>query len=126
MAHLTGLKQTYVAYIINLLSVKSDTPELCDYAKQLITLLKNIINIGNNKILTELAPNLESIFVIYIFDLTELLNQQQHFDFDSCRFRYQNLATINSHITNFTQQYKQNGCYDSHELDQLKKMLLLL
>ena len=122
MAHLTGLKQTYVAYIINLLSVNSDTPELCDYAKQLITLLKNIINIGNNKILTELAPNLESIFVIYIFDLTELLDQQLHFD--SCQFRYQNLATINFHITNFTKQYKQNGHYDSHELDQLKKMLL--
>jgi hypothetical protein len=124
MAHLTGLKQTYVAYIINLLSVKSDTPELCDYAKQLITLLKNIINIGNNKILTELAANLESIFIMYIFDLTELLNQQLHFD--RCRFRYQNLATINSHITNFTQQYKHNGHYDSHELHQLKKMLLLL
>ena len=124
MANLTGLKQTYVAYIINLLSVKSDTPELCDYAKQLITLLKNIINIGNNKILTELAANLESIFIIYIFDLTELLNQQLHFD--SCRFRYQNLATINSHITNFTEQYKQNGHYDSHEVAQLKKMLLLL
>jgi hypothetical protein len=124
MAHLTGLKQTYVAYIINLLSVKSDVPELCDYAKQLIILLKNIINIGNNKILTELAANLESIFVIYIFDLTELLNQQ--LNFNTCRFRYQNLATINSHITNFTQKYKQNGYYDSHELDQLKKMLLLL
>jgi len=122
MAHLSGLKQTYVVYIINLLSVKSDTPELCDYAKQLITLLKNIINISGNKILTELAANLESIFVIYIFDLTELLNQQLHFD--RCRFRYQNLATINLHITNFIEQYKQNGYYDSHELDQLKKMLL--
>ena len=126
MAHLSGIKQTYVAYIINLLSVKSDIPELCDYAKQLITLLKNIINISNNKILTELAANLESILVIYIFDLTELLDQQLHFDFDSCRFRYQNLTIINSHITNFTEQYKQNGYYDSHELDQLKKMLLLL
>jgi hypothetical protein len=122
MSHLTGLKQSYVAYIINLLSVKSEVPELCDYAKQLIILLKNIINISSNKILTELAANLESIFVIYIFDLTELLNQQLHFD--SCRFRYYNLATINSHITNFTEQYKQNGYYDSHELDQLKKMLL--
>jgi hypothetical protein len=84
--------------------------------------LKNIINICGNKILTELADNLESIFIIYIFDLTELLHQQLHFD--SCRFRYQTLATINSHITNFTEQYKQNGHYDSHELDQLKKMML--
>jgi len=64
---ITALKQTYVSYIIELSRVKNICPEINDYAKQFIILLKHIINYNDNWMLNELSDNLESILVVYIY-----------------------------------------------------------
>ena len=53
LTNLSGLNKIYLNYIINLLSFKSNVPELNDYAKQLIILLKYIINIDNNLLVAD-------------------------------------------------------------------------
>ncbi len=127
---LSGLKRVYVNYVIELLSFTSNEPILQDYAKQFIDLLKYIINIHNNLVLNELSENLESIIVVYIFDLSELLNNQVRFDTnrEKCGVmtRYKNLVIANNAVKDLLANYDEYGDCDLQELDNVKQILLQL
>ena len=123
---LSCLERVYVIYIIDLLTFKSVVPELNDYAKQFIILLKYIININNNILITELKPNLDSILVTYIIDLSELLNHNLNINNTICLQKYQNLVIANKNVTKTVKNYNQYGEIICYELDNLKKMLLQL
>ena len=123
---LTCLERVYVIYIIDLLTFKSVVPELNEYAKQFIILLKYIININNNILITELKPNLDSILVTYITDLSELLNHCLNINNPKCLQKYQNLVIANKNVTKIVKNYNQYGEIICYELDNLKKMLLQL
>lgn len=127
---LSGLKRVYVNYVIDLLSFTSNEPILQDYAKQFIDLLKYIINVHNNLVLNELSENLESIIVVYIFDLSELLNNQVRFDTnrEKCGVmtRYKNLVIANNAVKELLANYDEYGDCDLQELDNVKQILLQL
>ena len=123
---LTCLERVYVIYIIDLLTFKSDVSELNDYAKQFIILLKYIININNNVLISELKPNLDSILVTYITDLSELLNHNLNINNTNCLQKYKNLAIANNNITKIVKNYNQYGEIICYELDNLKEILLQL
>ena len=123
---LTCLERVYVIYIIDLLTFKSDVSELNDYAKQFIILLKHIINIDNNLLVAELKPNLDSILVTYIYDLSELLNNSLNINDINCLKRYQNLVIANKNIIEIVKNYNQYGEYICQDVNILKKMLLQL
>lgn len=127
---LSGLKRVYVNYVIELLSFTSNEPILQDYAKQFIDLLKYIINVHNNLVLNELSENLESIIVVYIFDLSELLNNQVRFDTnkEKCGVmsRYKNLVIANNAVKELLANYDEYGDCDLQELDNVKQILLQL
>ena len=123
---LTCLERVYVIYIIDLLTFKSDVSELNDYAKQFIILLKYIININNNVLISELKPNLDSILVTYITDLSELLNHNLNINNTNCLQKYKNLAIANKNITKIVKNYNQYGEIICYELDNLKEILLQL
>jgi len=122
----TGLERVYINYVIDLLTFKSNISELNDYAKQFIILLKYIININNNQLVSELKTNLESILVTYIFDLVELLNHNLNINNTKCLQRYQNLVIANSTITEIVNNYNETGEIICYELNNLKKRLLQL
>lgn len=126
METLTCLERVYVIYIIDLLTFKSNIPELNDYAKQFIILLKYIININNNNLISELKPSLDSILVTYIIDLSELLNHNLNINNINCLQKYQNLVMANKNITKIVKNYNQYGEIICYELDNLKEMLLQL
>ena len=123
---LTCLERVYAIYIINLLSFKSNVPELNDYAKQFIILLKYVININNNQLVSELKPNLDSILVTYITDLFSLLNNCLNINNTNCLQRYQNLVIANKNIIKIVKNYNQYGEIICYELNNLKEMLLQL
>jgi len=127
---LSGLKRVYVNYVIELLSFTSNEPILQDYAKQFIDLLKYTINVHNNLVLNELSENLESIIVVYIFDLSELLNNQVRFDTnkEKCGVmsRYKNLVIANNAVKDLLANYDEYGDCDLQELDNVKQILLQL
>jgi len=124
LTNINGLDRIYLNYIINLLSFKSTVYELNDYAKQFIILLKYIININNNLLVSELKPNLESILVTYIFDLTKLLNNSLDIKNTDCLQRYQNLVIANKNIIEIVKNYNQYDEYICQDVKILKKMLL--
>ena len=126
LTNLSGLNKIYLNYIINLLSFKSNVPELNDYAKQLIILLKYIINIDNNLLVAELKPNLDSILVTYIFDLSELLNNSLNNNKQNYLKRYLNLVIANKNVIEIVKNYNQYGEYICQDVKFLKKMLLQL
>jgi hypothetical protein len=111
---------------MDLLTFKSDVPELNDYAKQFIILLKYIININNNVLISELKSNLDSILVMYITDLSELLNHSLNINNTNCFQKYQNLSIANKNITKIVKNYNQYGEIICYELDNLKELLLQL
>ncbi len=127
---LSGLKRVYVNYVNELLSFTSNEPILQDYAKQFIDLLKYTINVHNNLVLNELSENLESIIVVYIFDLSELLNNQVRFDTnkEKCGVmsRYKNLVIANNAVKDLLANYDEYGDCDLQELDNVKQILLQL
>lgn len=120
---LTPLKQTYISYIVDLMKLKSDTAEIADYSKQFIILLKHIINYTDNWILNELSENLESILVVYIYDLSQLLQHKLIFDNISIE-RYKNLILANKYIINILKTYKNRDEMIYKELVLLKQILL--
>ena len=126
LTNLNGLNKIYLNYIINLLLFKSNVHELNDYAKQFIILLKHIINIDNNLLVAELKPNLDSILVTYIYDLSELLNNSLNINDINCLKRYQNLVIANKNIIEIVKNYNQYGEYICQDVNILKKMLLQL
>ena len=123
---LTCIERGYVIYIIDLLTFKSNVPELNDYAKQFIILLKYIININNNILVSELKPNLDSILVTYITDLSELLKHSLKINYTNCLQKYKNLVRANKNITKIVKNYNQYGEIICSELDKLKEILLQL
>jgi hypothetical protein len=120
---ITALKQTYVSYIIELTKVTNICPEINDYAKQFIILLKHIINYNDNWILNELSENLESILVVYIYDLSQLLQNKLSFTNISVE-RYKNLILANKHVINILKTYKTRDEIVYKELVLLKQILL--
>ena len=128
--NISGIKKAYVNYVIDLMSFTSDEPILQDYAKEFINLLKYIINVNNNSVLNELGENLQSILVVYIFDLVELLNHQTQFDTskEKCHvmMRYKNLVIANNNVKDLLNNYKQYGECHLVELNNVKKILLSL
>jgi hypothetical protein len=123
---LTCLERVYVIYIMDLLTFKSVVPELNDYAKQFIILLKYVININNNILISELKPNLDSILVTYITDLSDLLHNSLNINNTNCFQKYQNLVIANKNITKIVKNYNQYGEIICYELDNLKELLLQL
>jgi len=111
---------------MDLLTFKSVVPELNDYAKQFIILLKYVININNNVLISELKPNLDSIIVTYITDLSELLHNSLNINNPNCFQKYQNLVIANKNITKIVKNYNQYGEIICYELDNLKELLLQL
>ena len=121
---ITALKQTYVSYIIELTKVTNICPEINDYAKQFIILLKHIINYTDNWILNELSDNLESILVVYIYDLTQLLQNKLKLDNIVSEKRYQNLTLANKYVIDILKTYKSRDEMGYKELVLLKQILL--
>ncbi len=121
---ITALKQTYVSYIIELTKVTNICPEINDYAKQFIILLKHIINYTDNWILNELSDNLESILVVYIYDLTQLLQNKLKLDNIVSEKRYQNLVLANKYVIDILKTYKTRDEMGYKELVLLKQILL--
>jgi len=111
---------------MDLLTFKSVVPELNDYAKQFIILLKYVININNNILISELKPNLDSILVTYITDLSDLLHNSLNINNTNCFQKYQNLVIANKNITKIVKNYNQYGEIICYELDNLKELLLQL
>jgi hypothetical protein len=121
---ITALKQTYVSYIIELTKIKNICPEINDYAKQFIILLKHIINYTDNWILNELSDNLESILVVYIYDLSQLLQNKLKLDNIVSEKRYQNLVLANKYVIDILKTYKTRDEMGYKELVLLKQILL--
>lgn len=121
---ITALKQTYVSYIIELTKVTNICPEINDYAKQFIILLKHIINYTDNWILNEISENLESILVVYIYDLSQLLQNKLSFTNTISEKRYQNLILANKYVINVLKTYKTRNEMVYKELVLLKQILL--
>ena len=121
---ITALKQTYVSYIIELTKVTNICPEINDYAKQFIILLKHIINYTDNWILNELSDNLESILVVYIYDLSQLLQNKLKLDNIVSEKRYQNLTLANKYVIDILKTYKSRDEMGYKELVLLKQILL--
>ena len=74
----------------------------------------------------ELKPNLDSILVTYIYDLSELLNNSLNINDINCLKRYQNLVIANKNIIEIVKNYNQYGEYICQDVNILKKMLLQL
>jgi len=121
---ITSIKQTYVSYIIELSRVKNICPEINDYAKQFIILLKHIINYNDNWMLNELSNNLESILVVYIYDLSQLLQNKLSFTNTISEKRYQNLVLANKYVIDILKKYKTCDEMAYKELVLLKQILL--
>jgi len=92
---LSATKLTYLKFIIQMFPLLNDV-KLATFAKQLIRLLQNIINVDKNHILLELENGLTSVLVTYIFDIVELIKGQ--LDLEKYEPRHKNLVAINQQI----------------------------
>ena len=122
--NLSGLESIYINYVIQLKMLKTHEPNLNNYAKEFITLLKYILNLNKNNIISELKPNIESILVTYILDLSNLLNNKL-FGNDYL-IRYENLKVANERISQIIKKYEIYGENIYNELEKLKYLLLQL
>ena len=122
--NLSGLESIYINYVIQLKMLKSHEPNLNNYAKEFITLLKYILNVNKNNIVSELKPNIESILISYILDLSNLLNNKL-FGNDYL-IRYENLKIANERISQIIKKYEIYGENIYNELEKLKYLLLQL
>ena len=122
--NLSGLESIYINYVIQLKMLKSHEPNLNNYAKEFITLLKYILNVNKNNIVSELKPNIESILISYILDLSNLLNNKL-FGNDYL-IRYENLKIANERISQIIKKYEIYGENNYNELEKLKYLLLQL
>ena len=77
-----------------------------------------------NNIISELKPNIESILVTYILDLSNLLNNKL-FGNDYL-IRYENLKVANERISQIIKKYEIYGENIYNELEKLKYLLLQL
>ena len=118
------MERIYINYVIQLKMLKSHEPNLNNYAKEFITLLKYILNVNKNNIVSELKPNIESILISYILDLSNLLNNKL-FGNDYL-IRYENLKVANERISQIIKKYEIYGENIYNELEKLKYLLLQL
>jgi hypothetical protein len=80
--------------------VLKDIPKLMEYVCQLMTLLRYAINIKKDPVLEELDECFTSLMLTYIFDISELINQQINnpTDIEKYKDRHDNLIRINKEI----------------------------
>jgi hypothetical protein len=102
---LSALKLSYIQLIMHLFDLLNDQ-RLKKYAIPLIHLLQKIINIQNNDILLELEDALSSVLITYIYDLTNLLNDQ--LDLIQYEPRHKNLLIIHMRINDLLLNYDQS------------------
>jgi len=118
LSDLSDTKTKYVYYMFQLAQVK--IPKIIEYVCQLMTLLRYAINIKNDSVLQELDECFTSLMLTYIFDISELINQQinEKPNIEKYNDRHQNLIRINKEI-----EYQVNN-YDPCYLNEFKQTLL--
>ena len=118
LSDLSDTKTKYVYYMFQLVQVKN--PKLMEYVCQLMTLLRYAINIKKDTVLEELGECFTSLMLTYIFDISELINQQinEPTDIEKYNDRHQNLIRINKEI-----EHQVNN-YNSYYLNEFKQTLL--
>jgi hypothetical protein len=118
LSDLSDTKTKYVYYMFQLVQVKN--PKLMEYVCQLMTLLRYAINIKKDPVLEELDECFTSLMLTYIFDISELINQQinEPTDIEKYNDRHQNLIRINKEI-----EHQVNN-YNSYYLNEFKQTLL--
>lgn len=114
---LSALKLSYIQLIMHLFDLLNDQ-RLKKYAIPLIHLLQKIINIQNNDILLELEDALSSVLITYIYDLTNLLNDQ--LDLIQYEPRHKNLLIIHMRINDILLNY------DESDMTILKEELFII
>jgi hypothetical protein len=120
LSDLSDTKTKYVYYMFQLVQVKN--PKLMEYVCQLMTLLRYAINIKKDPVLEELDECFTSLMLTYIFDISELINQQINEPTNIKKYndRHQNLIRINKEI-----EHQVNN-YNSYYLNEFKQTLLHL
>ena len=118
LSDLSDTKTKYVYYMFQLVQVKN--PKLMEYVCQLMTLLRYAINIKKDPVLEELDECFTSLMLTYIFDISELINQQinEPTNIEKYNDRHQNLIRINKEI-----EHQVNN-YNSYYLNEFKQTLL--
>ena len=118
LSDLSDTKTKYVYYMFQLAQVKK--PKLMEYVCQLMTLLRYAINIKKDPVLEELDECFTSLMLTYIFDISELINQQINnpTDIEKYKDRHENLIRINKEI-----EHQVNN-YNSFYLNEFKQTLL--
>jgi len=118
LSDLSDTKTKYVYYMFQLAQVKK--PKLMEYVYQLMILLRYAINIKKDPVLEELDECFTSLMLTYIFDISELINQQINnpTDIEKYKDRHDNLIRINKEIEHQVNNY--DPCY----LNEFKQTLL--
>lgn len=110
--HLPIVKQC--AHIATMLSTREQTSRVIE----VIRLIKNVLNIYNNDVLTELHPSLAHIFTVYKEDIQQILHDKVT-DF-AFTMRIETLTYINDLV------YLQLNVYKYEDIERFIEMLFTI
>jgi len=113
------MQKKYIALLLLLSPIHKDgSPFVKQFSVQIGKLLRLIINIHEDAVLTELQTALENVLLSYMVEVNSLMNKCLPEDDCNCISRKDLLTDVNNMVSYQQQQQ------DSTEVEQIKKIMM--